>query len=60
MDELNGQLPGKKPQVALPPPEEEMSTEVLLRQERRKRVVSYIREKPQESSRLLKVWLSEE
>jgi flagellar M-ring protein FliF len=59
MNELNGQLPGKK-QVALPPAEEEMSTEVLLRQERRKRVVSYIREKPQESSRLLKVWLSEE
>jgi flagellar M-ring protein FliF len=60
MDELNGQLPGKKPQVSLPPVEEEMSTEALLRQERRKRVVTYIREKPQESSRLLKVWLSEE
>lgn len=60
IDELNGQLPRKKPQIVLPPPEEEMSTEVLLRQERRKRVVSYIREKPQESSRLLKVWLSEE
>ena len=60
MDALNGQLPGRKSQISLPSAEEEMSTEVLLRQERRKRVVSYIREKPQESSRLLKVWLSEE
>lgn len=60
MEELAGQLPGKKAPVVLPPVDEEMNAEVLLRQERRKRVVTYIREKPHESSRLLKVWLSEE
>ena len=60
VEELAGQLPRKKAAIALPPEEEEMNAEVLLRQERRKRVVSYIREKPHESSRLLKVWLSEE
>jgi flagellar M-ring protein FliF len=60
IEELSGQLPGKKPSVSLPLVDEEMNTEVLLRQERRKRVVTYIREKPHESSRLLKVWLSEE
>jgi flagellar M-ring protein FliF len=60
VEELSGQLPGKRSAVSLPPVEEEIDAEILLRQERRKRVVSYIREKPHESSRLLKVWLSEE
>lgn len=58
--DLPGQLPRKKPAVTLPPVEDEVSMEVVMRTERRKRVVQYIREKPQESSRLLKVWLSEE
>ncbi|MCC6397530.1 MAG: flagellar M-ring protein FliF [Bacteroidetes bacterium] len=57
---LAAQIQHKKPVVELPPVDEEMTTEALLRAERRKRVVQYVREKPTESSRLLKVWLAEE
>jgi flagellar M-ring protein FliF len=57
---LPGQLGAKRAQIHLPSPEDEISTEALLRTERRKRVVEYVRQKPVESSRLLKVWLSEE
>jgi len=57
---LSGQIQQKKPVVELPPVDEEMSPEALLRAERRKQVAQYVREKPTESSRLLKVWLAEE
>ena len=40
--------------------DEEISEEVLLRSERRKKVTEYVREKPSDTSRLLKVWLAEE
>lgn len=58
--DLATQLQSKRPVIELPPEEEEMSMEALMRAERRKRVVEYIRERPQESSRLLKVWLTED
>jgi hypothetical protein len=58
--DLATQLQGKRPHVELPPEEQEMSMDALMRAERKKRVVQYIREKPTESSRLLKVWLTEE
>jgi flagellar M-ring protein FliF len=57
---LASQLESKKPIIELPNPEEEISTDVLLRNERRKRIGEYIREKPSDSARLLKVWLTEE
>jgi len=57
---LPGQLAPKRAPIHLPSPEDEISTEALLRNERRKRVVEYVRQKPVESSRLLKVWLAEE
>jgi flagellar M-ring protein FliF len=57
---LEPQLEAKRPVIELPSPEDEISTEALLRNERRKRISEYIREKPSDSARLLKVWLSEE
>ncbi len=44
----------------LPVAEEEISEEAMIRGEKRRRVTEYIREKPTETSRLLKVWLAEE
>ncbi len=60
MPTLAQQLDAKKQVIELPNPEEEISTDVLLRNERRKRIGEYIREKPSDSARLLKVWLTEE
>jgi flagellar M-ring protein FliF len=57
---LSAQLEAKRAVIELPSPEEEISTDALLRNERRKRISEYIREKPGESARLLKVWLTEE
>jgi len=57
---LGQQLEARKPVIELPPAEDEISTEVLLRNERRKRISEYIRDKPGDSARLLKVWLAEE
>lgn len=39
---------------------EPISEEALLRGERRKRISTYMKDKPDEASRLLKVWLAEE
>ncbi|HTX99595.1 MAG TPA: flagellar basal-body MS-ring/collar protein FliF [Bacteroidota bacterium] len=50
----------KKEIPELPPIEAEVSEEALLRAQRRERVTDYIREKPAETSRLLKVWLAED
>lgn len=57
---LSAQLEAKRAVIELPSPEEEISTDALLRNERRKRISEYIREKPGDSARLLKVWLAEE
>jgi flagellar M-ring protein FliF len=57
---LGAQLEAKRVAIELPNPEEEISTDALLRNERRKRISEYIREKPGDSARLLKVWLTEE
>ena len=57
---LSAQLEAKRAVIELPNPEEEISTDALLRNERRKRISEYIREKPGDSARLLKVWLTEE
>jgi flagellar M-ring protein FliF len=46
--------------VELPPAEDEISEEAQLRAERKKRVVEYMKDKPDETARLLKVWLTEE
>ena len=54
------ELKRKKESIRLPDPEDEISEEAMLRSEKRRRVTEYIREKPSETSRLLKVWLAEE
>lgn len=55
-----GKLQSKKGHVALPSPEDEISEEALIREEKRKRVASYMKDKPEDAARLLKVWLTEE
>ncbi|HOV98546.1 MAG TPA: flagellar basal-body MS-ring/collar protein FliF [Bacteroidota bacterium] len=55
-----GKLQHKKASISLPSPEDEISEEALMREEKRKRVASYMKDKPDEAARLLKVWLSEE
>jgi flagellar M-ring protein FliF len=50
----------KKAAIRLPSPEEEISEDVLIRSERRTRISEYMQNKPDEASRLLKVWLAEE
>jgi flagellar biosynthesis/type III secretory pathway M-ring protein FliF/YscJ len=52
-------LEAKKQAIHLPSPEDEISTDALVRAERKKRIVEYIQQKPEEGSRLLKVWLAE-
>jgi flagellar biosynthesis/type III secretory pathway M-ring protein FliF/YscJ len=45
--------------MLLPTADEEISEEAMLRQEKQKRIGEYVRTKPEEASRLLKVWLAE-
>jgi len=51
-------IKAKREAIRLPSPEEEISQDALIRIERKKRITDYIKEKPTETSRLLKVWLS--
>ncbi|MGA9120037.1 MAG: flagellar basal-body MS-ring/collar protein FliF [Bacteroidota bacterium] len=60
LQKANAALRAKKELVDLPPMEDEVSPDAMLRAQRRDRVTDYIRQKPSETSRLLKVWLSEE
>lgn len=53
-------LQSRMPSIQLPELTEEVSAEALLRAEHRKRVTNYLREKPDDAARLLKVWLAEE
>ena len=50
----------QKVNIQLAPFTEEISVEAQLRSQRRNRISSYIQEKPDEATRLLKVWLVEE
>lgn len=59
-DRATAAIRAKKELPELPPIEDEVTTEALLRAQRRDRVNEYIREKPGETSRLLKVWLAED
>jgi flagellar biosynthesis/type III secretory pathway M-ring protein FliF/YscJ len=53
-------LRAKRDVQSLPPAEEEVNEQTQLRNRRRDRVTGYIRENPNETSRLLKVWLAED
>ncbi|MDH3251191.1 MAG: flagellar basal-body MS-ring/collar protein FliF [Ignavibacteria bacterium] len=55
-----GQALGQNVDIRLPAVEEEISHEALLRAEKRKRLESYLQEKPTDAALLLKVWLAEE
>jgi flagellar biosynthesis/type III secretory pathway M-ring protein FliF/YscJ len=55
-----GALPHKKTNISLPAAEEEISEEALLREEKRKRISDYMKDKPEDAVRLLKVWLAED
>ena len=50
----------KRVPIRLPSAEDEISEEVLLRAEKRKRIVEYVNNKPDDAARLLKVWLAED
>ena len=54
------ELKRKQYAIRLPAAEDEISEEALMRSEKRRRVTEYIRDKPTETSRLLKVWLAED
>ena len=51
---------GQHVDIHLPPVEEEISHEALLRAEKRKRIEEYLQEKPDDGAMLLKVWLAED
>jgi flagellar M-ring protein FliF len=53
-------LRARRATINLPSPEDEIPEETLIRIEKKKRVMKYIADKPDEGSRLLKVWLAEE
>lgn len=53
-------LTGRSPVAHRAELTEPVSDEALLRGERRRRISTYMKEKPEEASRLLKVWLTEE
>jgi flagellar biosynthesis/type III secretory pathway M-ring protein FliF/YscJ len=55
----SGNMPERE-EIYIPPAEEEISKEALVRAERRNRIVEYISTKPEDASRLLKVWLKAE
>jgi flagellar M-ring protein FliF len=57
---LPAALRGREDSLRLPHGEEDFNPEIVVRNERRARVSEYIREKPDEGARLLKVWLAEE
>lgn len=57
--ELEHHSPESK-KVHLPPMESEVPIEVALKAERRVQIQDYIKKQPDEASRLIKVWLSEE
>jgi flagellar biosynthesis/type III secretory pathway M-ring protein FliF/YscJ len=59
-DAAAAELRRRKEGIRLPSPEEEISPEALMRAEKRRRVTEYIKDKPTETSRLLKVWLAED
>jgi len=46
--------------IHLPPVESEVPLEVVMKAERRKQISEYVKKQPDEASKLLKVWLSEE
>jgi flagellar M-ring protein FliF len=46
--------------VYVPPPEDEISEEALVRAERRNRISEYVNKQPDDAARLLKVWLADE
>ncbi len=59
-DEAIQELVEKKKRIKLPQPEEELSEEVLMRGEKKKKIDEYLKQKPDEAARLLKAWLSDD
>jgi flagellar biosynthesis/type III secretory pathway M-ring protein FliF/YscJ len=62
-DKISGELVSGKhdyKKIHLPPVDSEVPIEVALKAERRKQISEYVKKQPDEASKLLKVWLSEE
>lgn len=62
-NKISGELAAGQPnlqKIHLPPVETEVPLEVALKAERRKQISEYVKKQPEEASKLLKVWLSEE
>ncbi|NUN69457.1 MAG: flagellar M-ring protein FliF [Bacteroidetes bacterium] len=60
---ISGELEQRAPEskkIHLPPMESEVPIEVAIKAERRVQIQDYIKKQPDEASRLIKVWLSEE
>jgi flagellar M-ring protein FliF len=57
---ISAKLAQHKASLDLPSPEDEISEEAMLREGKRKRIADYMKEKPEDAVRLLKVWLAEE
>jgi len=54
------ELKRHKEAIRLPSPEDEISEEAMIRTEKRRLISEYIKDKPSEASRLMKVWLAED
>jgi flagellar M-ring protein FliF len=62
-DRISGELEQGTPvnkKIHLPSAESEVPVEILLKAERRAQIADYVKKQPDEASRLIKVWLSEE
>lgn len=59
-DDAIQELVEKKKRIKLPQLDEEISEEVLVRGEKKKKIDEYFQQKPDEAARLLKTWLTEE
>jgi flagellar biosynthesis/type III secretory pathway M-ring protein FliF/YscJ len=60
IEENNRMLETKKARLHLPTADSEISDEARMREEKRKRIADYMKDKPEDAVRLLKVWLAEE
>ncbi len=58
-----GELPPTHPDynnIKLPPAESEVPLEIVMKAKRREQISDFVKKKPEEASRLLKVWLADE
>lgn len=52
-------IQSQRVRMPMPSPEDEISEDAMMRVERRKQISNYMKDKPDDASRLVKVWLTE-